>query len=110
MKHFNQTTKLIAMKKLVLSTIAVLVVTMSFAQEPTKENVRINKNTGEREQVVRVRPRREAQAAQIAPVQTDAKKARMIDIKKSVRPLVPKQKMKLKERDEMKPKGNFKTK
>jgi hypothetical protein len=99
------------MKKLVLSTLAVLAVTMSFAQELTKENVRINKKTGEREQVVRIRPHREAQAAQIAPVhRSDAKKARMVDIKKSVRPLVPKQKMKLQQRDEMKPKGNIKTK
>lgn len=99
------------MKKIVLSTIAVLAVTMSFAQEPTKENTIINKKTGEQEQVVRIRPRKEATAAHIAPVhKTDAKKARMVDIKKSVRPHVPKQKMKLQQREEMKPKGNFKTK
>lgn len=99
------------MKKLVISTLAVFAVTLTFAQDHGKEGIRINHKTGEKEHVVHVRPHKELPAAHLADLKKgDMKEGRKADLKKRVRPVMRKHKAGLQHKDKMAPKGNFKTK
>ena len=99
------------MKKLIITTLAVFAVTLTFAQEHGREGVHVNKQTGEKEHVVFVRPKKEMAAAQIADVHLDhPKKEHKTNVRKKVKPVVRKQKAKMQHKDKMAPKGNFKTK
>lgn len=99
------------MKKLIITTVAVFAVTLTFAQEQGREGVHINKQTGEKERVVFVRPQKQVAAAQIADVHLDhPKKEHKTNVRKKAKPVVHKHKAKLQHKDKMAPKGNFKTK
>lgn len=99
------------MKKIIISTLAVFAATLSFAQEHGKEGTRINHHTGEKEQIVRIKPHKKMPATHVAAVGHDQiKDGRKTKIKKHVKPAVKKYKARHQQKDKMAPKGNFKTK
>lgn len=96
------------MKKFIITTLGVLAVTLTFAQEQGKEGIHINKQSGEKEKVVFIRPQKQMAAIEIAEVRK--KHVDQTTFQQRVNPNIKKYKAKLQSKDKMAPKGNFKTK
>ena len=98
------------MKRLVITSLAVFALSVSFSQETGKEGVRINKHSGLKEKVIVVRPQKKVAAVKVADVKTPPKKIRTDRLRKEAKPLIRKHKATKQSKSRMAPKGNFKTK
>ncbi len=85
------------MKRFILSTVAVLAVTVAFSQEPTKENLLLKEKTVEMKQPLNIRPKGEA------------KKIENVLRKKEIYSSIKRAKAQQQDREKMKPKAILKT-
>ena len=85
------------MKRFILSTVAVLAVTVAISQEPTKENLLLKEKTVEMKQPLNIRPKGEA------------KKIENVLRKKEIYSSIKRAKAQQQGREKMKPKAILKT-
>ena len=85
------------MKRFILSTVAVLAVTVAFSQEPTKENLLLKEKTVKMKQPLNIRPKGEA------------KKIENVLRKKEIYSSIKRAKAQQQGREKMKPKAILKT-